>query len=196
MTHIDNIPHIIQHGITHSTSNNANSNFIAIGDNGLISTRSTKLLANGKSLGDYIPFYFGIRMPMLYVIQNGYNDTTQINACDIVYCITSIQQILDNQLEFIFTDGHAVNNFSAQYAQIDLANIEDIIDWNAIKAKYWNDENDLDLKRRKEAEFLVLGDIPNNAILGYAVVNENAKYKLVNYGVADSQIIIKPEWYF
>ena len=39
MTHIDNIPHILQYGITHSDSINANPDFVPIGDNSLINTR-------------------------------------------------------------------------------------------------------------------------------------------------------------
>jgi ssDNA thymidine ADP-ribosyltransferase, DarT len=65
ITHIENIPHILQHGITHSTSLNANRNFVPIGDGSLIATRNNFLLNNGRLLGEYIPFYFGLRTPML-----------------------------------------------------------------------------------------------------------------------------------
>lgn len=73
MTHVENIPHVLQYGITHSTSLNANRGFVPIGDSSLITTRSRFVLNNGRRPGEYIPFYFGARMPMLYVIQNGYN---------------------------------------------------------------------------------------------------------------------------
>src|SRR5665647_913156 len=84
MTHIDNIPHILQHGITHKKSENSNPHFITIGDVSLIDTRSGKEVSvdNGDllnfgapsiTLGDFIPFYFGIKMPMLYVMQHGGN---------------------------------------------------------------------------------------------------------------------------
>ena len=42
MTHIDNMPHILQNGITHRNSINHNPNFTAIGDISLISTRDNK----------------------------------------------------------------------------------------------------------------------------------------------------------
>lgn len=74
MTHIGNIPHILSHGIVHSTSPKANPDYIAIGDKSLIDCRKSKTVevAGEKIvLGDYIPFYFGVRMPMLYVIQHG-----------------------------------------------------------------------------------------------------------------------------
>ncbi len=196
MTHIENVPHILKNGITHSTSGNANPNFVPIGDRSMITTRNNFLLNNGKRLGEYIPFYFANRTPMLYVVQNGFNMVAPIPAVSIVYCVSSVQKIIDLQLDFVFTDGHAVDSFSAQYTTTDIQNIDTILDNNAINAKYWRDENDLDRKRRKEAEFLVLGDIPQEAILGFITYNENAKNTLINFGIDAANVQIKSEFYF
>ena len=196
MTHIENIPHVLQFGITHSSSPNANPHFVAIGDSSLIITRSQFILENGRQLGEYIPFYFGTRMPMLYVIQKGYNLVKPTSTPDIVYCVTSVQKIIDGNSEYVFTDGHAVDLFSTQYGIDDIGTIDSLIDMKAIQAKYWKDENDLDLKRRKEAEFLVSGDIPKTAILGYLVFNETAKQKLLNLGVKETMVHISPQSYF
>lgn len=114
MVHIENIPHILQYGITHSSSANANPNFKALGDSSLIISRNNYMLHNGRLLGDYIPFYFGGRMPMLYVVQNGFNMVKATPAEEIVYCVSTVQKIIDQRLEFVFTDGHAVDNFSTQ----------------------------------------------------------------------------------
>ena len=103
MTHIENIPHILQYGITHATSPNANPDFVSIGDGSVISTRNNFLLKN---------------------------------------------------------------------------------------------ENDLDLKRRKEAEFLVLGDIELSAILDYFVYNEAVKEKMLTFGINETKVHIKPQYYF
>lgn len=195
ITHIKNIPHIIKYGITHSTSLKANPDFVPIGDNSLISSRK-KIKFNNKLLGDYIPFYFAIRTPMLYVIQNGLNMVSSIPAEDIVYCVSSIQKILDQGLDFIYTDGHAVNKLSSLYSKNDINEIENKVDFKAIKKKYWNQENDLDLKRRKEAEFLVVGDIEVNSILGYVVYNEHVRNKMISYGVNAAHIKIDSKYYF
>jgi len=90
MTHIENIPHILQYGVTHMSSKNANKRFVSIGDKGLINTRSRFLLNNGRRLGEYIPFYFGVRTPMLYVMQKGFNMLAPIPAENIVYCVSSV----------------------------------------------------------------------------------------------------------
>lgn len=196
MTHIKNIPHILQNGITHSKSANANPNFMPIGDGSLIATRNNFLLNNGRRLGEYVPFYFGVRTPMLYVVQNGFNMVAPSPAENIVYCVSSVQKIIDLQLDFVFTDGHAVDGFSSQFAAANIQNIDTILDKNAINAKYWRDENDLDRKRRKEAEFLVLGDIATDAILGYLVYNENAKNTVIDFGVDATKVHIKADFYF
>lgn len=196
MTHIENIPHILQYGITHSTSINANPNFMPIGDGSLIATRNRFQLNNGKFLGEYIPFYFGVRTPMLYVMQKGFNMVAPTPAENIIYCVTSVQKVIDEQLDFIFTDGHAVDGFTAQYSMTEIQNIDTIIDWNAVKAKYWRSDTDLDLKRRKEAEFLILGDIAIEVVLGFVVFTENAKNKLIEFGAKPDKVQIKPNFYF
>lgn len=71
-----------------------------------------------------------------------------------------------------------------------------LIDWPALEAKYWKDTNDLDLKRKKEAEFLVLGDISTEGILGYVVYNNYAFNILIELGIEAAKIQIKPNFYF
>lgn len=114
----------------------------------------------------------------------------------IVYCVSSVQKIVELGLDFVFTDGHAVDNFSSQYTAADIHQIDKLLDMNAINAKYWRDENDLDRKRRKEAEFLVLGDIAREAILGFVTYNEAAKDLLSNFGMDERRILVKPAYYF
>jgi hypothetical protein len=208
MTHIENIPHILQYGITHQSSLNANPNFVSIGDSTIISTRNDFLLTNGRKLGDYIPFYFGVRTPMLYVIQKGLKKTPETfeeifgdmryptPAENIVYCITTVKEIIEQHLDFIFTNGHAINSFTSQYSPDDIINLGNIIDRKALMKKYWQDENDLDLKRRKEAEFLVLGDIPIEGILGFVVYNQNAQTRMIGLGADATKVLIKSDYYF
>jgi hypothetical protein len=89
----------------------------AIGDVSLIDTRSIKKvkLSNGDIfkpdvpsvvLGDFIPFYFGVRMPMLYVVQHGGNFVQRAtHAEDIVYLVCSVVEIAQSANTFYFSDG-------------------------------------------------------------------------------------------
>jgi hypothetical protein len=196
MTHIENIPHILQHGITHAISPNANPAYFPIGDGSIISTRNEFVLNNGRKLGEYIPFYFGVRTPMLYVIQKGYNMVKSAHAESIVYCVSSVQRIIGLNRDFIFTDGHAIEQLSGQFNSGDIQNIHNLLDFPAINSLQWKDDNDLDKKRRKQAEFLVFGDIDINAILGFIVYNEEAQNKLIGFGVSQKQTVVKRNYYF
>ncbi len=196
MTHIENIPHILQYGITHLSSPNANGNYQSIGDSSIISVRGQKTMPNGDNLGDYIPFYFGKRTPMLYVIQKGYNQVTATPPENIVYCVTSIAQIQKYGLNFVFTDGHAVDSFTSYFNPTDIEGIDQKVDFKAVHERNWKNEADLDLKRRKEAEFLVSGDVPPEAIVGYIVYNKAAQNKLIRFGVNEKIIKVDATSYF
>lgn len=208
MVHVNNIPHILSNGITHKKSILANPNYVSIGDTSLISSRDTKkvFVTNGITgygfvdtinIGDFIPFYFGLRTPMLYVIQKGGNFVPKKNLPEeIIYCVTSIQKIIDNNLTFYFTDGHATNNLTTFYDSNKISIVEDLVDLKAANFKYWKDDLDLDLKRRKESELLVLEDIPVSCIIGYICYNETSRLHLLDLGLKENKVIIKPNYYF
>ncbi len=149
MTHIDNIDHILQYGITHKNSPNHNPDYIAIGDVSLIETRNTRqiIVDNGDfldfeatkiSLGDLIPFYFGVKMPMLYVIQHGGCFVTKSTpASEIIYLVCSVSRIVKQHQEYYFSDGHATDNLTSFFDRTKVNDLAAIIDWNAVKAAYW-----------------------------------------------------------
>jgi hypothetical protein len=137
MTHIENIPHILQHGITHINSPNSNKNYKPIGDGSLIRTRNEFLIPNGRMLGEYIPFYFGPRTPMLYVVQKGLNGVKPTSAQNIVYCCTSIAEIIKQRLDFVFSNGHAVDGLSDFF---DITNINDVDKIERRRIRYFLEE--------------------------------------------------------
>ena len=201
ITHIENIPHILQYGIVHRTSSNFNNRFISIGDKSLINFRDQKSVRVGSSsiiLGNYIPFYFGVRMPMLYVIQLGGNFVDKARkAEDIVYIAVSLKHIVDNNQNFYFSDGHATDALTTFYDKSSIEQLPSIIDWEAVKCHIWSGDGvPTDIKRRKQAEFLVEGDLSPDAIVGFACYNDIAKAKLISYGVDESKIKVVPRAYY
>lgn len=202
MVHMDNMPHVIATGLIHRNSKSASGNFKAIGDATLISTRHEKAVTvNDTSeriiLGDYIPFYIGVRTPMLYVMQHGGNFVPdKVSAEAICYCVVKLSTLTEKDFSFFFSDGHATDGFTQFYSQNKIDELSQLVDAEAPWAKYWNDENDLDLKRRKQAEVLVQEDIPFDCIAGFAVYNQVAKSKLEQLGVASERIKIKSNYYF
>ena len=208
MTHIENIPHILQYGITHKGSLNTNPNFITIGDIRLIDTRSTKIVRidNGDFsnfnaptivLGDFIPFYFGVKMPMLYVMQNGGNFVEKAtSAKDIVYLACPINSIIQSGSIYYFTDGHATDNLTTFYDKSKIHELPILIDWNAVRSAFWGGHENLNVKRKKQAEFLVSNDLPPENLKGFVCYNESAKQKLIEMGVEVDKIKIIPKSYY
>ncbi len=208
IVHIENIPHILQFGITHKNSPNKNPDYKNIGDISLIDNRSGKAIQvdNGNfdtnsiktiTLGDFIPFYFGVRMPMLYVAQQGGNFVEMATPSeDIIYIACSIGNIIQNYHDYYFSDGHATDMLTIFYDNTFINNLVNIIDWNAIKEPYWGGKDNLNLKRKKQAEFLVLGDISPKHIFGFGCYNDSAKNKLIDMGITSNKIINIPRAYY
>ncbi|RYX86902.1 DUF4433 domain-containing protein [bacterium] len=208
MIHIDNIPHVLQQGITHKDSPNRNPDFVTIGDVSLIDTRSNKQVCidNGDflnysstsiTLGDFIPFYFGVKMPMLYVIQHGGNFVEKATpANNIVYLVCSISLIVASNNNYYFSDGHATDSLTTFYDRSKIEDLPKTIDWNAVKASYWGGQENLNTKRKKQAEFLVSNDIPANFIVGFGCYDEVAKVKLLNMDILEEKIKVIPNSYY
>ncbi|CAA7197192.1 type II toxin-antitoxin system toxin DNA ADP-ribosyl transferase DarT [Chryseobacterium potabilaquae] len=208
MTHIENISHILKYGITHKNSLNSNPHFVNIGDLSLIDNREHKEVTvdNGDflnfttksiKLGEYIPFYFGVKMPMLYIMQMGGNFVEKATKPeDIIYLVCSIDKIINKKLDFYFSDGHATNNYTSFYEKDQIYKMDEIVDWSSIKAPYWGGDENLNIKRKKQAEFLVSIDLSPDLIIGFGCYNENAKKRLIELGVEESKIKVIPQGYF
>ncbi len=195
ITHIDNIPHIVKYGITSSHSPNRNDKYVNIGDSQIIGKRQD-CLPNGLNLSEYIPFYFGPRSPMLYVIQHGYNNVKLQEPANIIYCVIRLSDLIEDDIDCIFCDGHALDAYSEFYDKSSLNDIDNIINYDDVYAQYWITNEDSDLKRRKEAELLIKTDLPPKYIRGFVVFNNEAKTKLLGLGIPEYKIAVKPQYYF
>lgn len=149
------------------------------------------------TLGSFIPFYFGIKMPMLYVIQHGGNFVERATSpTNIVYISCFLSKIIRSNIEFYFTDGHSTDMLTSFYDKTKIYELFNIIDWQAIKSSYWGGQENLNLKRKKQAEVLIYGDLAPDFIAGFGCYDENAKNKLILLGVTEDKIKIIPQAYY
>lgn len=208
ITHIENIPHILQFGVTHKNSPNKNPDYKNIGDISLIETRNSRtvFIDNGESqqteytsikLGDFTPFYFGIKMPMLYVAQHGGNFVEQATQADeIIYLACSLSKIISSGMECYFSDGHATDMLTSFYDETKIKELVKIVDWTAIKTSYWGGIENLNIKRKKQAEFLISGDLPPDFIIGFGCNSNESKNRLIQMGIAEDKIKVIPNAYY
>ncbi len=199
IVHYMNLPFILNNGLHCSSSLQKDPNYVNIGKKDIISKRESKAITC-KPYGhihDYVSFYFGPRSPMLYVIHKGNSDTNCTQE-EIIYLVTSIPKLQEQQMNFVFTNGQALMALSAQYTDIkDL----DKINWNIINGKYWDDipPNITDRKRQRQAELLVHNHVPIKCIIGIGVLNATAKSrvdKMVKNAGLSINVKILPNWYY
>lgn len=195
ITHIDNIPHILKNGLVKADSPLHDENYVPIGDQQIIGLRG-ETNVKGYQIGEYIPFYLGPRSPMLYVIQHGYNGVQRVEPENIVYCVIRLDDLISNNIDCIFTDGHALSFLTSFYSKDKLSIINEIVKFDDAYSSQWNSDEDLDLKRRKEAELLIKNDLPVQFLRGFVVYNNRAKDILIEKGVAENMIAVKPGYYF
>lgn len=203
MTHIDNVPHILKHGVTHHSSANANLNYVPIGHTNLIGQRNDfqkQVVDTGEviTVGDYILFYFHCRMPMLYMISKGNSDVPNNSQESIVYLVGRLLEVASLGLPYYFSDAHAKSNLSNLYSAAKTSEIGDLLNWRAIKLREWGKVygEPPEVKYEKQAEFLVKGDIPFSLIRGFICFNEAVKRRLLKIGVPEGLIHVYPNCYY
>ncbi len=205
ITHINNLDFILEtRQLTCPNHPNKNQNYIGIGDQTLINRRSSKSIPIRRKTTflDYVAFYFCPRAPMLYNIQNGYH-VPKHNPQNIIHIVTSLNLVKKHQCSYLFSDGHGYHHLTRFFD--DDQSLEKL-DWTTIQSNVWYDtKSDSDRKRRKQAECLIAGFLPVEAILGIGVYNQAAKeavckklrkFEEANRSKFTFEVWEKPEWYY
>lgn len=199
ITHYKNLSFILKNGIHCPTSDIQDQNFVQIGFPSLIDQRNTREVPVEPfgTLADYVPFYFGMKSPMLYVITMG-NDPEVIKtpAEEIVYIVSTVERLEELKIKYVFTDRHAKLNYTKFYNKY-----EDIdkLQWDIIKSDKWGSKYGTERKEIKQAECLIYKIMPVEGIIGIGCKNK-MMYNIVNDIILqnnkDIVVKAKPEWYF
>jgi hypothetical protein len=152
----------------------------------------------GGFVGDYVPFYFAPRSPMLYRIQQGGVAGVDGRPAGLVYFKTTTERLDGAGIAWVFTDGNAAAAVTQFYASADL--LDQKVDWAVMRATYWNNtEEDGDRVRRRGAECLAFGAVPLDVIEELGVYNFAAEHRvrqiLANEG-GELTVAVRRDWYF
>lgn len=198
--HIDNLGYILANGrLTSASHPFRDTDYVNIGDPSLMHHRSEIGIpkAPGGTFNDYVFFYFGPRSPMLYCIYHGNENVRKRPQSEIIHLVTTFDRIHRNGLKYVYFDGHGRHSFSECFNTPE--GLESI-DWDAVKAKQWNETlEDPDRKRRKQAELGVHLEFPTSLLHGIGVYNKQVMehvsrtLKAVN---ADYRVIVNENWYY
>lgn len=199
IVHRDNLPWILANGVHCRNSDQVDPDYVNIGNPELIDKRHTRLvpIPPGGTLSDYVPFYFTPRSPMLLNIKTGYNGIRQRNNEEIVILVSSLFEIRNQLMQYVFTNAHAYMQTSQFYT--DLARL-DVIDWPILRNSDFKRDND-DLRKvdRYQAEALIHHHVPIGALLGIVCCSEAravATKTIVDDAGIDLKVAARPGWYF
>jgi hypothetical protein len=199
ITHRDNIPWILDHGLHCPSSKTLDPNYVNIGNTDLIASRNLHPVPQspGGTLSDYVPFYFTPFSIMLFNIKTGWGGIRQRENHEIVMMVTSLHTIKKRGLPFLFTDRHAYLA-TAQFLS-DLARL-DQIDWQQLQQRDFKaDPENPSKKERYQAEALVHRHVPVDALAGFVCYNDDVA-EAINEQLAkrkiNSKVVKKPGWYF
>jgi len=203
ITHVGNLERIIRAKGLWCDAERVRQGFdpVIIGYQTLKERRSRTVVpvAAGGTLGDYVPFYFANRSPMLYAIHTSQVEGYTGGQKEVIYLASTVQKVIEGDQSWAFTDGHAVERVTQFYDTVGNLNK---VDWNLIGNWSWkNTDADPDRKRRKQAEFLVKPSVPWHWMDTIGVANE-AMARQVRQVLDETEVehrprvAIEPRWYY
>lgn len=200
ITHIANVPWILDNGLHCRNSPEHDPCFTEIGNPELIDKRSGRKvpLPPGGFLSDFIPFYFTPHSPMLLNITTGYAGMRKTPAEDIVILASSLRRVAEFGLSFVFTDRHAYLQTASFSNSLD--DLPHLIDWPLICSRdFRRDPENPERFERYQAEALVHHHLPVDVLLGLACQNAavcgRIEGELGSRGI-QLKTVVKPDWYF
>lgn len=198
ITHRDNVPWILDNGMHARNGAEFDPNFRNIGNVDLIGKRSRRVVevAPGGTLSDYVPFYFTPHSIMLLNIMTGYN-VKKVPGEDIVIFVSSLTQVCERDIPFVFTDQHAYPPMAKYFT--DLTSLGEI-DWPLLQSRNFKpNPDDPGKKERYQAEALIWKHVPVAALQAVccytAAVEQNLSLEVERRGLA-MKVATRRGWYF
>lgn len=204
-THIDNLASISAEGrLACDVSARAGLMRTEVGDPAIKDSRRRRRIPIGPRgyVGDYVPFYFAPRSPMMYRIAYDHRDSIAGRYADgdrpLVYLAATVGAVVDTGAAWVATDGNAANATSAFTTALD--DLDSMVDWPLMQAERWNSTvDDPDRQRRRMAEFLVHEEVPLAVFHQVAAYSSayaaKAQATLGDHQLAES-VAVRPTWYY
>lgn len=199
IVHRDNLPWILDNGLHCANSPTQAPNYVAIGNADLIDRRKHREvpIAPGGTLADYVPFYFTPFSPMMYNIYTGRGEVAKRSNEEICILVSSLPLLKTKGIRFVFTDRHAYPRLARYFNKIEHLSE---IDWPLLQARnFQRNPDDPEQIERYQAEALVYGHLPVEALVGVVCYTSGVKAKLVKQVQSrDLELDVKtiPSWYF
>ncbi|MDQ6991436.1 MAG: DUF4433 domain-containing protein [Mariprofundaceae bacterium] len=194
ITDIENLPQILKvGGLLSDAKMVQTSGHAVIGYDHIKKRRleQIKIAHSGRYVGEYVPFYFCPRSPMLYTINEGNTGRKQGCQKTVLHLVSTIKHGMKQTNDWVISDGNAGTFYTSFYH--DLSALDDL-DWSAIREKYWQAVRD-----KKSAEFLVADFFAWQHVIGIGCFNEDVANQVrAILTASEHQPVVKaiPSWYY
>lgn len=197
ITHIDNLPSILRAGGLHSdaTLQLVGSVNNQIGYSNIKQRRMTEYriaCCGNRFVGEFVPFYFCPRSPMLYTVNRGNTGRPQGCQTEILHLVSDVWTGMSLGRVWAVSDGNAG---SAYTEFTNSANALDAVNWPIVHSNDWGGSR----MHAKASEFLVSDFYPISAITVIGCYNERTAQAtraiLMQHG-ANIPVNVASNWYY
>ena len=147
---------------------------------------------NGRFVGEFVPFYFCPRSPMLFTINKGNTGRPPGCQTSILHLVSDVGRAWSLNKAWAISDGNA----GAAYTTF--SNAKDVLDgvaWDVVRSDAWSG----DRMHKKATEFLIEESYPIDLFFGIGVHNQQVADQvenILNRNNLNLQVKVKKEWYF
>lgn len=194
ITDVENLPGILAGGGLRSDAAMAQHNPAVIGYGHIKRRRMTEIRVDccgERFVGEFVPFYFCPRSPMLYTVNLG--KTGRAPGCQgsIIHLVSTLAAGISQDRPWAISDGNA----GARHATFstDLTALVGL-DWAAIRATQWQGKT-----HEKSAEFLIADFFDWSGFHAVVCQNEATAQQVQNMLLHTAHrptVKIEPHWYY
>jgi hypothetical protein len=204
-THLDNLPSIAAAGaLACDCTARQGAMATEVGDVAIKEARRSRPvpIPPGGTVGDYVPFYFAPRSPMMFRIACDCQDSVpgryQGGDRPLIYLVARVGAVVDSGLGWVVTDGNAratITRFAS-----DLRDVDRMVDWPLMQATMWNSTfEDPDRERRRMAELLIHQAAPLDLfhqVGAYSEAYAERAQRILNDHPLSDGVFVRPRWYY
>ena len=203
ITHLDNLPQIVD-GVLWSDAERISRGLACtvVGMSEIKRRRLEELEVHchpGTTVGQYVPFYFGPRSVMLFLLHRGNSPglTYQGGQRLILHLEADLVATVDwattSGLRWAFSKGNAGAYYTRFFNALDQL---DVLDWDSIPQPDWRDP---DVKEAKQSEFLLENSFPWHLVERIGTIDNQiarAVSALVDGANHRPRVEVVRQWYY
>ena len=200
ITHADNLPDILSDGYLLSDSSVASRDgpTVMIGMSDVKHRRLRKLLGSchpDTVVGDYVPFHFGPRSIMLYVIHMGERVDYKGGQGSIIHLEADLCRVVERAKAENRKWAIASDSAAARYTEFkaDLGVVKKL-NWERINARNWKDD-----RTGKQAEFLIHERFEVELVERIGVANAEIRAqveRMLRDHRSQPKVEVRRDWYY